>query len=446
MRLPDPLQVPLHPQERKRLAVVERLGLLDPAPDDHLDALAEAAARALGYPVAFVSVVGAEHQVVRATHGTDHRGAARELSPCAWAVAAGSTLVVGEVADDPRFAGNALVEQAGWRAYVAAPLVHGGLPVGTLVVADTSPRTCTPEDVALLERLADLAAGRLASRVPAPRTPQRATARRLRAAVTAGQVDPQYVPVVALADRRTHAVEAVLGWRGTASGLPQPADVASLVDQDELLAALDRELLTAACAQVAAWRSAYPSAVDLGLSVAVSGRHVGRGLVEVVVQCLERSGLPAEVLTLAVGEGLLLQDADAAVEALQALRALGVGIALRDFGRGYATLGHLQRLPVTRLDLHRDFVAGLQGSGPEEALLEAVLQLAERLGLDVVAEGVSDEAQAARLLALGCAQAQGPLLGAAGDAEAFETGLRAASASTSMDVWGEILRRRRDAS
>lgn len=118
-------------------------------------------------------------------------------------------------------------------------------------------------------------------------------------------------------------------------------------------------------------------------------------------------GIPSECLTLELTETSLMPHAEAAVPKLAALRTAGFPIALDDFGTGYSSLGYLKRFPVNQLKVDRSFVRDLTTDPQDEAIVGAIISLAQRFGLQVVAEGVETEAQAAKLRELGCRHAQG---------------------------------------
>ena len=122
---------------------------------------------------------------------------------------------------------------------------------------------------------------------------------------------------------------------------------------------------------------------------------------------LDETGLSAEDLVLEVTETVLIDDADHATNVLEELRSLGVRVSIDDFGTGYASLTYLRKLPVDILKVDQTFVRGLVGEGDDAGIVETIVQLGERLGLTVIAEGVEEEIQAEWLKRLGCRYAQG---------------------------------------
>ena len=156
------------------------------------------------------------------------------------------------------------------------------------------------------------------------------------------------------------------------------------------------------CARAAAW----PEAVSL--SVNLSARQFrGGGLVATVSDALQASGLAPDRLQLEITESLLLQDGEAVRGTLGTLRAWGVRISIDDFGTGYSSLGYLRSFSVDNIKIDRSFVQDLGDNSRTSAILQAVMALADQLGVSVTAEGIETEAQAERLQAMGCRQGQG---------------------------------------
>jgi EAL domain-containing protein (putative c-di-GMP-specific phosphodiesterase class I) len=172
-------------------------------------------------------------------------------------------------------------------------------------------------------------------------------------------------------------------------------------------------VLARACSEVAALRDSMPrQARDLELAVNVSARQVATGLLEHDVRAaLSASGLPPRVLGLELTETALMDDAGPRIDALVALRGVGVRLVIDDFGTGYSSLARLRRLPLDGLKIDRSFVSGLGSVAVDTAIVEAVLTMAAALRLPVVAEGVETHEQARMLRNLGCPRSQGFLHG-----------------------------------
>src|SRR5205814_3204777 len=161
---------------------------------------------------------------------------------------------------------------------------------------------------------------------------------------------------------------------------------------------------------LARWREIAPDRAPQSVSVNLSGRQLARPeLPDLVEEALSIAGLPASAVCMEITESVLMDAIDVAVGALKSLKAIGVEIAVDDFGTAYSSLAHLRRFPVDILKIDHSFVAGL-GRNPEDAaIVRAVLALARTLDLAVVAEGVERADQLYELRALGCERAQGHL-------------------------------------
>jgi EAL domain-containing protein (putative c-di-GMP-specific phosphodiesterase class I) len=135
------------------------------------------------------------------------------------------------------------------------------------------------------------------------------------------------------------------------------------------------------------------------------------GFAEQVLAALGTHGVPAERLGLEITETTIMEDPETALEVLGRLAAAGVRLSIDDFGTGYSSLAYLKRLPVHELKIDRTFVAALTSSARDRVIVDSTIALGNRLGLEVVAEGVEDAATLAALERLGCRVAQGYLLG-----------------------------------
>jgi diguanylate cyclase len=219
-----------------------------------------------------------------------------------------------------------------------------------------------------------------------------------------------YQPVVALDSGAVVGAEALVRWEPPGHDVVAPAEFVPTAERTGLIVPLGRWILRAACAELVRWRALDPAAVDLVMSVNVSARQLREpGFVDDVVAALSASGLPADRLTIEVTETAVLDGdpASDALQALQALRRLGVGLALDDFGTAASSLGLLLTCPVNALKLDRSFVDRLCVDSRQRAVATAVIQMARALDLDAVAEGVEEPEQAALLHDLGYRWAQG---------------------------------------
>ncbi|RBY79499.1 hypothetical protein DQ240_22675 [Blastococcus sp. TF02A-26] len=243
----------------------------------------------------------------------------------------------------------------------------------------------------------------------------------LRLAVERGEIRPWYQPVVDLGTGRVTGFEALARWQHPARGLVSPAAFIPLAEETDLILTIGRQILEHACAEVAAWQRAHPAADLLTLSVNLSARQLGHpDLAEHLRTALTSSRLSPAQLTLEITETVVMSDPAAAADQLQALAAQGIHLAIDDFGTGYSSLAYLQRFPLRTLKIDRSFVEPLDTNPDAVVLAGAIVQLAETLGLRVIAEGVERPAHAQTLHRLGCRTAQGFLFGRAAPLEELE--------------------------
>ncbi|MET0602505.1 MAG: EAL domain-containing protein [Baekduia sp.] len=234
-------------------------------------------------------------------------------------------------------------------------------------------------------------------------------AAQLRGALQRGELRVVFQPLVAMADGMPIACEALLRWDHPDRGELLPGEFLRIAEDDGLIVPIGAWVLEESCRQLAAWRA---QGHDLWVSVNVSARQLAQmDFVAVVERALRESGVPASAICLEVTETAVLRRPDVARRALDALRVLGVRVALDDFGLGYSSLTHLKALPVDVVKVDRSFVADLVRSTEDRAVVEAVLTLARRMGLTVIAEGVETADQDELLREMGCPVVQGYLYG-----------------------------------
>ena len=229
----------------------------------------------------------------------------------------------------------------------------------------------------------------------------------LRRAVEEQQFVLHYQPIMSLSEDRVLGTEVLVRWDHPTRGLVPPDEFIPLAEDSGLIVPIGSWVLERSCVQMAAWNAQRPGA-PLYLSVNLSPRQLRSGIVDTVAGALERSGLDPRQLVLEVTESAFVDD-DADVEALHALRELGVRLAVDDFGTGYSSLNYLRRLPVDVVKIDRSFVRELSHGSDDEALVDAIVRLCRALGMLVIAEGVETPGEASVLAGLGVPAAQGYL-------------------------------------
>jgi diguanylate cyclase (GGDEF)-like protein/PAS domain S-box-containing protein len=230
----------------------------------------------------------------------------------------------------------------------------------------------------------------------------------LRAALDCGQFFLEYQPAFGLADLTTVGIEALLRWRHPARGVVAPLEFISRLEETGLILPAGRWILGEACRQCAEW---HHDGLPLAVSVNISGRQLESGsFLTDVIDALSTSGLAPGALVLEFTENVLMGDAEATIGRLEALKAIGVRIAIDNFGTGYPSLAYLRRFPVDILKIDRSFISAMSDSGEGEALLHTLVQLGKQLGLETVAEGIETEDQLYRLQLQDCDTGQGFLV------------------------------------
>ncbi|MCY7373093.1 MAG: bifunctional diguanylate cyclase/phosphodiesterase [Spirochaetaceae bacterium] len=219
-----------------------------------------------------------------------------------------------------------------------------------------------------------------------------------------GELVMHYQPQLDLSGS-VRGVEALVRWQHPERGLLPPAEFIPVAERTGLIHPLTDVVLGMAVAQSKRWHDAgTPTPVAVNISTR-SLLHAG--FADRVLDLLAVWAMPAGLLTLEITETTIMEDPDRALAVLSRLAAAGVRLSIDDFGTGYSSLAYLKSLPVHELKIDRSFVAALTSSERDRVIVDSTVALGRRLGLDVVAEGVEDEATLLALGALGCTLAQG---------------------------------------
>ena len=227
----------------------------------------------------------------------------------------------------------------------------------------------------------------------------------LRHAVERGELYLVYQPLVSVGDGGMVGCEALLRWNNTTRGDIPPADFLPLAEENGLILSIGDWVLREACRQAAAWRR---DGRRLPVSVNVSPTQLAQPhFVDDVQAAALAAGLPLDSLSIELLEASFTQDPEQVARTLRELRALGVHIALDDFGKGATSLSYFRELPLDVVKLDRAFVSGLESSAEDRAIVAAVVSLADEMGMAAVAEGIETEDQLAQIRKLGCPYAQG---------------------------------------
>lgn len=230
----------------------------------------------------------------------------------------------------------------------------------------------------------------------------------LREALDQQQFELYYQPQIELASGRVTGIEALLRWRHPQLNMIMPDRFIGVAEDTGLIHPLGDWALQEACRQMAQWHRAGWQ--DLSMAVNVSPVQFRHAQLETSVEtALASSGLPASRLELEVTEGVLMDDSERVLALVRKLHTRGVRLAIDDFGTGYSSLSYLKRFAVGRLKIDRSFVKDLPHNSEDASIVQAVIQMGRKLHLQLLAEGVGDEATRDLLVEMGCEAGQGYL-------------------------------------
>ena len=247
---------------------------------------------------------------------------------------------------------------------------------------------------------------------------------RLRRALTEHEFEMYYQPFLGVRDAAVIGAEALVRWQDPEHGLILPGDFIAVAEDSGLIATLGEQVLRMTCAQMQAWR-------QTGLAIGVVAVNLSpqqfllQDVPALIRRILDETGLPARFLELEITEGTLMQQTRSAMGSLEQLRDLGVRLSIDDFGTGYSSLAYLKHFPIDKLKIDRSFVDDMLSSEDGQEIVTTIITLGHGLRLEVLAEGVENGEQLARLELLGCDSYQGYLATAPLPAEAFADWVRA---------------------
>jgi EAL domain-containing protein (putative c-di-GMP-specific phosphodiesterase class I)/GGDEF domain-containing protein len=227
----------------------------------------------------------------------------------------------------------------------------------------------------------------------------------LERAIRANELEVHYQPIVALPSGRPVGAEALLRWSHPQAGEVDPLTMVGIAERTGLISALSFWVFNAALRQAAQWHAAgHVPQVSINLAV---GMLKDRELPAVVDQSLRTWGLPPSCVTLEIAESAAIAEAERGAAILTRLKAVGLRIAIDDFGSGFSSLAHFKRLPIDLLKIDKPFIAGMLDDPGDLAVVRSAIDLAHHFGMQVCAEGVESTRAGEALAALGCDLAQG---------------------------------------
>jgi diguanylate cyclase (GGDEF)-like protein len=226
-------------------------------------------------------------------------------------------------------------------------------------------------------------------------------------AIARKELRTDYQPIVGSADGIIHGAETLLRWDHPVEGAVPPATVIGIAEKSGLIEQIGRWVLEQGCRDSRDW-PALPGEDPIGIAVNVSAHQLMRaGFVTMVEEVLATTRTSPQRVTLEITESVFLRDPDRALVVLLALKELGVKLALDDFGTGYSSLSYLKRFPVDTVKIDQTFIADMQEDDASTAIVAAIIALAHRLEISVVAEGVETAEQGAEIVRLGGEASQG---------------------------------------
>ncbi|ARV63095.1 hypothetical protein BZZ01_18195 [Nostocales cyanobacterium HT-58-2] len=230
----------------------------------------------------------------------------------------------------------------------------------------------------------------------------------LRRAIERQEFQVYYQPIVSLTNGSILGFEALLRWQHPDRGLVNPANFIPLAEETGLIIEIGYWALHEACRQMQTWRVNHKTNSLKKISVNLSVKQFSQpDLIELIGQILHSTGLDAGSLMLEITESVIVENGDAAISTLLELRKMGIELSIDDFGTGYSSLGRLHSFPISVLKIDRSFVSPMEANGKNLEIIETIVTLAHKLGVDVTAEGVETKEQLALLRKLNCEYGQG---------------------------------------
>jgi diguanylate cyclase (GGDEF)-like protein len=230
----------------------------------------------------------------------------------------------------------------------------------------------------------------------------------LRRSIEQGGLTLAYQPLIDLRSGAVAGFEALARWDHPRRGPISPTEFIPVAEESGLIVPLGRWALETAIATLVGWEGRGGGPLPLSMSVNLSALQVARDdIAGLVASALDRHGLPGERLILELTESAIVQDPRRATQVLEGLKALGVKVAMDDFGTGYTSLAYLQRLPIDMLKIDRSFVSDMLSDPDSVAIVRAILSLASALGMETTAEGIDSPDLAVALAGMGCSHGQG---------------------------------------
>lgn len=230
----------------------------------------------------------------------------------------------------------------------------------------------------------------------------------LRLAVTNDEFTIHFQPIINLESGELASFEALARWRHPERGYVGPEEFIPMAEELGVIGELGKKMAHWACEQLAQWIERYGEALPLTVTVNLSAKQLAEpDLVEWMGRMLEEVGLPPTRLGLEVTETVIIDDFDWALQIMQKFKKLGVQVCMDDFGTGYSSLNYLRRLPVDKLKIDQSFTRQLGRDRESTEIVRSIIELAKKLNIQLIAEGIESSEQANLLASMGCDYGQG---------------------------------------
>jgi EAL domain-containing protein (putative c-di-GMP-specific phosphodiesterase class I) len=256
----------------------------------------------------------------------------------------------------------------------------------------------------------------------------------LRTALTKQQFEIHYQPIIELATHSIVKAEALIRWQNPNRGLVSPADFIPISEETGLIVEIGDWVFRQAAAQVAQWRARHQTEFQISINMSpVQFRSNFDNHAE-WIKLLKELNLSGQSIAIEITEGLLVEASDAVTSQLLSFRDNGIQVAIDDFGTGYSSLAYLKKFDIDFLKIDRSFVSNLGNNADDVVLCAAIIGMAHKLGIKVIAEGVETKQQSDLLKEMGCDYGQGYLFSKAVPAAEFEA-ILARSGETEGQKW-----------
>lgn len=229
---------------------------------------------------------------------------------------------------------------------------------------------------------------------------------RFRRAILSDEFVLHYQPRISLSGYRVTSLEALIRWQHPERGLVFPGEFIDYAEQEGLVIELGNWVVREACRQIAEWLAAGVEVVPVAINISPKQLR-DQGFVDVIRETVTHYGFPASLLELEITERCVVEDFERPRQALETLSALGMKIALDDYGTGFSSLSYLKRLPIDIIKIDRSFISDIRQQGNDAAIVASTIALGHNLGLTVIAEGVETREQLMHLRIAGCDEVQG---------------------------------------